>query len=435
MIRFFKSCPFLFFLILIVPSASFPQGAASISSLTAVSPPQNLVAIPLYAISRTSNVVTISTTDPANPDQFAQQSNQVGKNVTIAQVTADPSNAANGTFPICGPPTPGCITPTTSAFSYLSSGLDFSAASTAATDVPLGYTAVVRTPCPLIPTGYFSFCGDPLPGAGLTSPTDTSLVEIISTQDNAGTTLWASSLGDGNTGSTRVTGCEQGFIESGNEWHFQCDWMRRLGGYFDIDMRNQWLLLDVGDGVTTNGIGGEFAMSGTRKLASFGVTNSRTLEVDMGATPLGSVMPTTGILRFRNGSTACWENAAATGALCQTTDSNDRFAFDNGISTATYNTSTTCASVSAQCGSAAAGSFTLPPGITTVSISTTAVTPQSQIFIQEDASLSSMLGVNCNTAARRSYLVTARAEKIGFTIEASSAPSGQPACISYHILN
>jgi hypothetical protein len=49
--------------------------------------------------------------------------------------------------------------------------------------------------------------------------------------------------------------------------------------------------------------------------------------------------------------------------------------------------------------------------------------------------LGGILGVNCNAAARRSYLVTTRAEKIGFTIEASSAPSGQPACISYHILN
>jgi hypothetical protein len=435
MIRFLELAVVLSFLFLSTALDSFAQSAASITSLTAVPPPQGLVAIPIYAISRNSNVVTVSTVDPDNPDQFAQQSNQVGKNVTIAQVTADPSGAANGTFPICGPPTPGCNTPTTAIFSYVSVGPNFSAATDPSTDTPLGYSAVVRTPCPLIPTGYFSFCGDPLPGAGLTSLTDTSLVEIISTQDSAGTTLWASSLGDGNTGSTRVTGCEQGFIESGNEWHFQCEYQRRLGGYFDIDMRNQWLFLNVGDGVTSNGIGGQFQISGTRKLAAFGVTNSNTLEVDMGTTPSGSVMPTTGILRFRNGSTACWENAAATGALCQTTDSNDRFAFDNGITTATYNTSTACASVSAQCGSAAAGSFTLPPGITTVSISTTAVTPQSQIFIQEDASLGGILGVNCNAAARRSYLVTTRAEKIGFTIEASSAPSGQPACISYHILN
>lgn len=434
MMRLFVFCIAFAFWFLFTAPASMAQ-SASISSLTAVPPPQQYVPVPIYAISRTSNVVTISTVDPANPDQFAQQSNQVGKSVTIAQVTVDPSNAVNGTFTICGPPTPVCNPPTTYGFSFVSPGANFSAASNAGTDVPLGITAVARTPCPLIPTGYFSFCGDPLPGAGLGSASDGSLVEFISTEDETGTTVWASSLGDGNTGSTRATGCEQQFIESGNEWHFVCFHQHWLGGYFDIDMLNQWIVMDVGDGLSPTGVGGQFAMSGTRKLAGFGRVGTQTLEIDMGATPSGAAMPTTGILRLRNGSSVCWENVAATNPLCQSTNANDQFSFDGGVSTTTYNTSTVCASIAAQCGTAAAGSFTLPLGSRILTVSTTAVTAQSQIFIQEDSSLSGVLGTACSTTAGRSYIVSTRMPGVGFTITANSFPEGEPACLSYHIMN
>src|SRR5262249_33075657 len=155
----------------------------------ATSSPGNLAPTPIFSIGRTANVITVSTVDPGNPDQYAQQSNRVGATVTIAQVTVDPSNAANGTFLICGPPTPGCVAPTTTTFSYVSAGQNFSASSAN----QLGLSGVSRVPCPLLPTGYFSFCGDSRPGAGLAYPTDGSLLEILSTQDEVGTTLWASS--------------------------------------------------------------------------------------------------------------------------------------------------------------------------------------------------------------------------------------------------
>lgn len=436
MTRLLRSCIFFGLFVIFAAPAGFSQ-SISASSLTAVPPPQKLVPIPIFSISRTSNVVTISTVDPLNPDQYAQQSNQIGKNITITGVTVDPSSTINGTFPICGPPTPGCVTPTTYGFSVQSAGADFSVASNASTDVSFGYTFVARTPCPLIPTGYFSFCGDPLPGGGLANPNDTSLLEVISTEDEAGTMVWASSLGDGNTGSNRVTGCEQQFIESGNEYHFVCLWERRLGGYFDIDMRNQWMFFDVGDGLTSDGVGGEFLMSGIRKLAGFGIVGRRSVIIDMGATPPGTIMPTTGVLRFQNGSTLCWENSGATAPMCQSTDANDHFTFDNGVSTATYNTAVICASTSAQCGSAAAGSFTVPPGVLFVSVNTTAVTPQSQIFLQEDSSLSGALGTSCNTVPGHSYLITSRSPEIGFTVEVGPAPitAGAPACLNYHIMN
>lgn len=410
--------------------AGFAQ-SASISSLTAISTPDSLVPIPIFSISRTSNVVSVSTIDPGNPDQYAQQANQVGKSVTIAYVTVDPSNAVNGTFMICGPPTPGCIAPTTTNFSFISSGVNFSASSAS----QLGLSAVSRTGCPLIPTGYFSFCGDGRPGAGIAYDGDGSLVEFISTQDEVGTVTWASSLGDGNTGTNRVTGCEQLFIESGNEWRIECEYMRRNGGAIDIDMKNNFLTLSVGDGISPTGVGGELDMSGTRKLAAFGIKANRTLEIDTGAAPSGPVMPNSGILRFRNGSTICWENVAGTNGLCQSTDPGDRFSFDGGVVTPTYSTATNCANFQGQCGSAAAGSFLLPAETTSTLVYTTAVTAQSQIFLQEDTSLNAVLGVPCNTSLGRVYQVTGRTPGVGFRISSSAVPSGLAACLSYHIVN
>lgn len=424
-LRFAGFCILLF--VFVVP-ASFAQ-SGNFSSITAISTPQSAVPIPIFSISRTSNVVTVSTTDPGNPDEYAQQ-NQVGASVTVANVTVDPSNAVNGTFVICGPPTPGCVSPNTSTFSYLSNGTDF-----AASGSQLGLTATARTPCPLTPTSYFSFCGDPRPGAGLSYPGDGSLIEIISTEDQVGTTLWASSLGDGNSGTTRVTGCEQYFIESGNEWHLECDWMRNFGGYIDIDMKNQWLVMDVGNGVTARGVGGQFAMSGTRSLAYFGTLGNQTVEVDMGTVPPGTAMPSSGTIRLRNGSSVCWENAAATNGLCQTTDSQDRFNFAGGVIAPTYSTATSCAVFWGQCGNAPAGSVGLSPGANSIQIFTTAVTAQSQIFVQEDSSLSNVLGVTCNTRPGRTYLITNRAPGVSFDVAVSPTPSGEPACLSYHIVN
>lgn len=419
---------FCILLLMFVAPASFAQ-SGNFSSITAISTPLSSAPIPIFSVSRTSNVVTISTVDPGNPDEYAQL-NQVGVSVTVANVTVDPSNAANGTFVICGPPTSGCVTPTTTTFSYVSNGTDFSASGS-----QLGLTSVARTPCPLTPTSFFSFCGDSRPGAGLSYSTDGSLIEIISTQDQVGTTLWASSLGDGNTGTTRVTGCEQYFIESGNEWHLECDWMRMFGGYIDIDMKNQWLTMDVGNGVTARGVGGQFAMSGTRSLAYFGTLGNQTVELDMGTVPSGTVMPSSGTLRLRNGSTVCWENVAASNGLCQTTDSQDRFNFASGVVAPTYSTATVCASLLAECGGAPAGSVGFSPGAGAIQVLTTAVTAQSQIFVQEDSSLGKVLGVTCNTRPGRSYLITNRVPGVSFEVAVSSTPSGDPACLSYHIVN
>lgn len=430
MSKLLKLCRSLCLFSILISPEVFAQGP-QISSLTAISNPDSLVAVPVFAISRSANVVTVSTVDPGNPDQYAQQTNQVGVNVSIAGVSVDPSNAVNGTFPICGPPTAGCTTPTTTIWSFVSPGQDFSASSSN----QLGLSGVARAPCPLLPTGYFSFCGDSKTGAGLTSQTDGSLIEIVTTQDSVGAMLWASSLGDGNSGSARVTGCEQMFIESGNEWRIQCDHQRWNGGSIDIDTKNDLLTLGVGNGLSSSGTGAEFILSGTRNIASFGILGNHTLFVDTGATPSGSVMPTTGILRLRNGSTVCWENVSGTASLCQSTDASDRFSFNNGVVTPTYGTTTVCSNTGGQCGSAAAGSMTLPVNSTAIIVFTSAVTSQSQIFVQEDSSLGEQLGITCNSFVGRVYQVTQRLAGVSFEIKSNSAPSANPACLSYHIVN
>src|SRR5262249_13810266 len=128
--------------------------SANISSLTAVSPANSSTPVPIFAISRTANVVTVSTTDPSNADRYAEQSNRIAAIVQIAGVSVDPSNAVNGSFPICGPPTAGCVMPTTYTYSFLSPGQNFSVSGSA----QLGLTSVNHVACPLIPTGYFRFC-------------------------------------------------------------------------------------------------------------------------------------------------------------------------------------------------------------------------------------------------------------------------------------
>jgi len=427
--HFIERSALLVFLNAMCAHFAFAQ-SPNISSLTAISPPAASVPVPIFSISRKSNVVTVSTTDPTNTDRYAEQSNRVGATVRIANVSVDPSNAVNGSFIICGPPTAGCIQPTTYSYSFLSPGQDFSVSGS----TQLGLTSVNHIGCPLIPTGYFSFCGDAYSGAGLAYDGDGSLIEVISTQDYTGSMLWASSLADGNSGTTRRTGCEQGFIESGNEWILGCFYQRMYAGAIDIDMKNAIFVIDVGDGLT-GGTGGEFTMSGTRQSAIFGTHTNRVLQIDMGTTPSGVNLPGNGTLRLRNGSSVCWENKSESGSVCQSTSAQDGFSFDGGVVTPAYFTATNCASFQAQCGNAAAGSVAFPSDATSINIYTTTVTQQSQIFVQEDSSLGGLLGISCNPTLGRTYQITGRTPGVGFRVTTNAAPSGSAACLSFHIVN
>ena len=107
------------------------------------------------------------------------------------------------------------------------------------------------------------------------------------------------------------------------------------------------------------------------------------------------------------------------------------------LTTPLYSTSTNCADAAgdAACAAAAAGAFVIDATDTNTVVSTTAVTANSRIFIQEDSSLGTELSVTCNTAIVRTYAVTARTAPTSFTVTASAAPITNPACLSYMIVN
>jgi hypothetical protein len=106
------------------------------------------------------------------------------------------------------------------------------------------------------------------------------------------------------------------------------------------------------------------------------------------------------------------------------------------VFSAKYSTATNCTSSAspAVCGSAADGTVVIAAAATTVVVNTTAVTANSEIFIQYDSSLGTKLGVTCNTTVALPA-VTARTPATSFTITVPAAPAVNPACYSYRIDN
>lgn len=89
----------------------------------------------------------------------------------------------------------------------------------------------------------------------------------------------------------------------------------------------------------------------------------------------------------------------------------------------------------AACGAAPAGHFVMDVGNTTVVVSTTAVTANSEITIFPDRSLGALLGITCNAAVPPTVpQISARTAGTSFTLEVS-APVTNPACFGYTIVN
>lgn len=108
-----------------------------------------------------------------------------------------------------------------------------------------------------------------------------------------------------------------------------------------------------------------------------------------------------------------------------------------GIKSPLYKTLTNCLSAASPsvCAAAPAGSVAVAAGSGTLVVNTTAVTANSQIFIQSDSSLGTRLSVTCNvTASVLVPSVTARTAGTSFTITVT-APAVNPGCYSYEIVN
>lgn len=111
----------------------------------------------------------------------------------------------------------------------------------------------------------------------------------------------------------------------------------------------------------------------------------------------------------------------------------------NGAGTylaAGYFTTTNCADSAgaAACGAAAAGHVVIDAGATSVVITTTAVTANSQITPTFDASVGTRLGVTCNVTAALPY-ISARTAGTSFTITTAVSPITNPACYGFTIVN
>lgn len=110
--------------------------------------------------------------------------------------------------------------------------------------------------------------------------------------------------------------------------------------------------------------------------------------------------------------------------------------FGGAVNASTYATSTNCSSSTAPavCAAAPAGSVVIPAAGTDVTVNTTAVTANSQIFAIFDQSLGAKLGVTCNSTTANPH-IGARVAGTSFTIHANVSPVTNPACFSYFVIN
>lgn len=107
------------------------------------------------------------------------------------------------------------------------------------------------------------------------------------------------------------------------------------------------------------------------------------------------------------------------------------------VNAQTYSTNTNCADSAgaAACGSASAGAFVLDAAATTVTVSSTSVTANSEIFIQETPALNTRLSITCNVVTGRLYTVTTITAGTSFVVTASAAPAATPACLQFRVVN
>lgn len=169
--------------------------------------------------------------------------------------------------------------------------------------------------------------------------------------------------------------------------------------------------------VPTAGSGGNFYAGQKFTLANYGAG-------------LVTVTPSTGTIAGQSNL------LLKTGQSCQVFSDGTNYQTACGAAGSTFTNCSSSASP-AVCGSAAAGSVAVPAGTNpTLVVDTTAVTANSQIFIQEDEGLGTKLGVTCQTAVVPSnQFISARTAGTSFTISITGSPATQPVCYSYFIVN
>lgn len=104
---------------------------------------------------------------------------------------------------------------------------------------------------------------------------------------------------------------------------------------------------------------------------------------------------------------------------------------------------------SGSCDAASSGFVAMQAASSTVTVATTLVkagviAAGSQIFVQEDSTLGTALGVTCNVSATDAstgtYRITTRTNIVSFVITrfvagVAAAPTTNPLCLSWHLVN
>lgn len=167
------------------------------------------------------------------------------------------------------------------------------------------------------------------------------------------------------------------------------------------------------------------ATGGTLNICSTGAT------VLGAAFSLGGVGLGTGAISFL-GNTSGTVSMGCAGATCTTLSTAAAFQAKS------YGTATNCVT-NTSCGSATAGMAAITTAGTTVTVTTSAVTANSEIKLQFDATVggASQLNVTCNTgtSTAATYWVSTRTPGTSFIISSSVTPLTNPACVTWSINN
>jgi len=208
-----------------------------------------------------------------------------------------------------------------------------------------------------------------------------------------------------------------------------------LGAFADTGSANITNATAIGNGaVVTASNTMRFGNSSVTEAISHGIYHSETGLYAGNDLVAGADLQLTDDLP--NGGIAYMASLAP--SQCVATDANKKLISTGARCSDASTTAANCSSSAspAVCGSAQAGSFVIAASGTTVTVNTSAVTANSQIFVQEDESLGTKLGVTCNTGILANPpAITARTPGTSFGVAISVGLAVNPVCFSYLIMN
>lgn len=296
-------------------------------------------------------------------------------------------------------------------------------------------------------TGYFPLAGAVLNGRAV-NPSASAIGAQGLAEDTGTQTIWGMSaaVASRNTAGTRVAGY-------GIEAHQELNGVG--GAVTDLDSFFASTSFQNGTATTSNGLriqtpvktGGTITTrNGILVESQTGGATNYAIQTQGGTVGLnGNISFQIALNNVHRGiwwnaesdcSVGCFYRDFTTGNILLTPQGNFVIT-QNKIQSPAYTTATNCADSAgaAACGAAAAGAVVIDAAATTVVVSTTAVTANSRIFIQEAPYLATEFSITCNTTTGRLYTVTALTAATSFTITASAAPTTNPACLNYWVVN